>query len=66
MGNILMVIIGLISGLVLIFGISTLVFWGLGNLIIYVFSINYTWTILHGFVCALVYSVIQGIFKSSK
>lgn len=66
MGKVLVAIIGLIVGFTLVYGLATLIFWGLGNLIIYVFSINYTWTILHGFVCALVYSVLQGIFRGSK
>lgn len=64
MKDFLVMIIGMLIGFILIFGISSLIFWGLGNLIIYVFKINYTWTILHGFACALIYSVVQGIFKN--
>ena len=42
--------LGLIVGIITIsIVITTLVVWGAGNLIIYVFDINYTWTIWHGF-----------------
>lgn len=42
--------------------LSSLIFWGLGNLIIWVFKINYTWTILHGLVCAVVFALLKEIF----
>lgn len=45
--------------------ISTLVFWGLGNLIVIVFGISFAWTIWHGLVCALVVAVIRAIFKKN-
>ncbi len=43
--------------------LSSLIFWGLGNLIILVFKINYTWTIWHGLVCALVFVLLKEIFN---
>lgn len=43
-------------------GLSSLIFWGLGNLIIWVFKINYTWTIWHGLVCVLVFGLLKEIF----
>ena len=55
-------IVGLI-GLLCVYFLGSLIFWGLGNLIIYVFGINYTWTFLHGLVTFLIYQVIQGIFQ---
>lgn len=48
--------------IIVAFGLSSLIFWGLGNLIIWVFKINYTWTILHGLVCALVFALLKEIF----
>ena len=42
--------------------LSSLIFWGLGNLIIWVFDINYKWTILHGLVCWLIYLLLKEIF----
>lgn len=49
--------------LAVLFGISSLIFWGLGNLIIFVFKIDYTWTIWHGLVCALVFVLLKEIFN---
>lgn len=39
--------------------LSGLIFWGIGNLIVYVFNISYTWTYLHGLAIALVYATIK-------
>ena len=47
---------------ILIQGIGSLIFWGIGNLVIFVFHINYTWTFLHGVVAQLIYILIQGLF----
>lgn len=43
--------------------IGTLICWGLGNLVILVFKINYTWTFLHGLVAELIYLLIKEIFN---
>lgn len=43
--------------------ISASIFWGLGNLIIFVFKINYEWTFLHGIVATLIYLLFKGLFK---
>ena len=48
-------ILGVIAGIF----IGSLIFWGLGNLIIYVFNISYNWTFLHGLVCQLLYMLIR-------
>lgn len=53
-GAIIMVIIMIIVG--------SLIFWGIGNLIIYVFKINYVWTIWHGFIVELIYIILKEIF----
>lgn len=49
--------------LAVLLGLSSLIFWGLGNLIIWVFKINYTWTILHGLVCEFVFVLLKEIFN---
>ena len=51
--------------LVFLFGIliGSLIFWGLGNLVILVFKINYTWTFLHGLIVELIYLILKGIFN---
>lgn len=43
--------------------LGTLIFWGLGNLIVFVFKINYEWTFLHGLVAQLVFMILRNIFK---
>lgn len=43
--------------------IETVILWGVGNLVIWVFNINYTWTIWHGLICALFYRLLKGIFN---
>lgn len=43
--------------------IGALIFWGLGNFIILVFKVSYSWTILHGLVCELIYILIKNIFQ---
>lgn len=53
-----------VSILLIALGINTLTFWGVGNLVIYAFNIDYTWTILHGFVFALVWNIVKGLFSN--
>ena len=55
-------LLGYILGWIIGVIIGSLIFWGLGNLIIYVFNIDYTWTIGHGFVCQFVYLLLKEIF----
>ena len=45
---------------------GTLIFWGLGNLVIWVFKINYVWTIWHGLICEIGYMLLKEIFGSKK
>ena len=59
MGKMLYVLIYVL----LVLGVNSLIMWGLGNLIIYVFKINYTWTFLHGFVTILIFNLLKGIFN---
>ena len=54
--------IGAILIIALCFGLSSLIFWGIGNLIIWAFKINYVWTIWHGLICALVFALLKEIF----
>lgn len=58
MEEILVLLIWLVSNL-----IGTLIFWGVGNLVILVFGINYSWTILHGLVAQVIYLILRGIFS---
>lgn len=45
--------------------LCSLVYWGLGKLIIYVFHIDYNWTFLHGLVTAIVCTFLKGIFGTT-
>ena len=55
-----------ISCLLLAIAIGSLIMWGVGNLIIYVFHIDYEWTILHGVVADLIFLLLKVIFKPDK
>lgn len=46
-----------------IFFISSLIYWGIGVLIVNVFEINYSWTFLHGMCTTIIISILSGIFK---
>lgn len=59
MEDFIILIISLFISIIL----GTLIFWGLGNLIIFVFKINYEWTFLHGLVVQLVFMILRNIFK---
>lgn len=49
--------------ILIIFFVSSLIFWGLGVLIINVFEINYTWSFLHGICTTIIVSILSSIFK---
>ena len=46
--------------------ISTMIFWGLGYLICNVFNIYFAWTIWHGLVVAIIYSLVWNLIKGGK
>ena len=48
---------------ILVILLGTLIFWGVGNLIIWVFDINYKWTLLHGLVADIIWLLLCEIFK---
>ena len=54
--------IGAFLIIILCLGLSSWIFWGIGNLIVWVFKINYVWTIWHGLVCSLVFVLLKEIF----
>lgn len=59
MKEILVLLIWLVANLI----IGAFIFWGIGNLVILVFSINYSWTFLHGLVAQVIYLILRGIFS---
>ncbi len=46
--------------------VDTLIIWGLVNLVIWVFGLNFTFTFLQAFVIGLVISFIQNIIRSTR
>lgn len=50
----------------IVYAISGLCMWGIGNFVIYVFEIDYEWTYLHGLATSIVLAVVGSAFKSSS
>lgn len=63
MENKIIKILGFTLGFLFTILIGSLICWELGNLIIFVFKINYTWTFLHGLTADLVWLFLKGIFS---
>ena len=64
--EILIKILGILLGVFVGIIIGALIFWGLGNLFIYAFNIDYEWTFLHGFVSELIWMLLIQLFKNLK
>ena len=47
------------------YAVSGLCMWGIGNLVIHVFDVEYTWTYMHGLCTSIVLSIVGGAFQSS-
>lgn len=60
------IIIGALIGYLIGTIFVSLIFWGVGNLIVYVFSINYAWTFLHGLICTLIFQMIKDILNKGN
>lgn len=48
------------------FILGTLIFYGIGNLIIKVFDINFKWTMLHSVCAEIAYLLLKEIFSNKK
>ncbi len=46
--------------------LGSLIFWGLGNLFVFVFKFDYEWTILHGFFMELLFILIRSTLTNTK
>lgn len=69
MKKILVYLISLIVALIIIIGaflLSGLIFWGLGNLIIYLFKINCQWTFFHGLGVETILIIAKLIIREFK
>ena len=60
-GTVIVILIALFAA----YSIDALVIWGLGNLILHLFSIEYTWTFWHGFGSAITINLIRWFFKGN-
>jgi hypothetical protein len=58
LSTILIIILGL--------ALSGLVFWGIGELIVWAFKIGFVWTYWHGLYTAIVVNVLSSIFEGKN
>ena len=58
-----MVILLALLLIVLAFGFSGLVMWGIGSFIIWAFGISFVWTYWHGLAVAFIIWILSSIFK---
>lgn len=57
------IILGIITFVAIVFGISGLIFWGIGTFTMWAFKISFTWTYWHGLAVAFITWVLSGRFK---
>ena len=62
MKEILTVIIGILAGTVIGFGLLGLIWWGIGSIVVWAFGINFAWTFWHGLVVAILSNIAKSIF----
>lgn len=63
MFNKITIILVMICAIILCFLATSFVFYGVGNLIIYVFKLNYVWTFPHGICLAIIITILKSIFR---
>lgn len=56
----------IITLMLITFTLGTLVFYGLGSLIVWAFNINFEWTIWHSVCAEMVYCLIKGMFSKKE
>ena len=57
------ILLAMLIMICLFLGLSGLIYWGIGSLVVYVFGLSCTWTYLHGLACALLVGTLRSIFK---
>ena len=60
--NILVIIIALFL-FAIVLGVTGLIWWGVGSLVVFAFGINFTWTYLHGLAIAVLSWALKGVLK---
>lgn len=58
--------LGIITLMLITFTLGTLIFYGLGSLIVWAFNINFEWTIWHSVCAEMVYCLIKGMFSKKE
>ena len=58
-------IIGIILGIIVAFGLSGLLMWGIGSFIIWAFKISFEWTYWHGLAVSFIIWILSSIFKTT-
>ena len=61
--RIFLIILAVISGIIVVFGLSGLLMWAIGSFIIWAFKINFIWTYWHGLAVAFIIWILTSIFK---
>lgn len=62
----LIIVLGIMIFIVLIYLLEGLLFWGLGNLIIFLFGLNFKWTYFHGLGLAIIELIIGLVLWRNK
>lgn len=62
----IIIVVGVIIIVAILYAISGLCMWGIGNFVLWVFKVNYEWTYLHGLATSLILGVVGGAFKSNS
>lgn len=53
------ILLGMIFGLIAAIILNALVWWGIGNLVIYAFNLNYSWNFIHGLCVGLIHILLS-------
>lgn len=62
----ILIIMGIILIIAFVWFIEALFFWGIGNLLIFLFGLKMKWTFLHGLGIAIIELVLKLIFRNSE
>ena len=61
--GIVMFFLSFLIGIIIGLSLEALLFWGIGNLILWLLNMDFNWTFIHGLVMAIILCVIRIEFK---
>lgn len=64
-GSLIAILIFLLV-LAAVLGLEGLMFWGVGSFVCWAFAIPFVFTFWHGCAAALIFTILQGIFKNNN